>query len=191
MRNAPPGRTVLERARRGDARAFETVVGAYGDLVLNLAWRMVRDRHEAEDLSQEVFMHLHRVLPRYDPRRPFEPWLRRVVRNKLLNLVSGEKRRRRRAVASLSAIQGGEGDRIPDPAAPDGGEAAERRERAARLRAAVRKLTAPHRLILALRYFEGLTYDDLSRELGIPLGTVKNRLFRAREELADLVGDLA
>ena len=86
MPTESPGRQVFERARRGDERAFETVVDAYGAMVLNLAWRMVRDRTEAEDLAQEVFLRLHRAFHRYDPDRPFAPWLRRVATNLLINL---------------------------------------------------------------------------------------------------------
>jgi len=177
-------RSVLERARRGDEPAFAAVVDACGGLVLNLAFRMVRDRHEAEDLAQEVFARLFRVFDKYDPARPFLPWLRRVATNLLLNLTSGKARRMRRRTASLDAPGDGGTWLPPDPAATDAGEVAERKERAAILRAAVRRLRPDHRAILALRYFRGLSYEELARDLSLPMGTVKNRLFRAREALA-------
>ncbi|MHC4470871.1 MAG: RNA polymerase sigma factor [Planctomycetota bacterium] len=179
-----PGRIVLERARRGDERAFEALVDAYGGLVLNLAWRVVRDRQEAEDLSQEVFLRLYRVLDRYDPDRPFEPWLKKVAMNLVLNLTSGKARRMRRRSASLQAVEGEDGGRLPDTGSPDAEETAIRGERAALLRDAMRRLSTRHRKILAMRYFRGLSYQELARELSLPMGTVKNRLFRAREELA-------
>ena len=190
MRTTPPGKQILERARRGDERAFAVVVHTYGGLVMNIAWRMVRDRQEAEDLSQEVFVHLYRVFDRYEPDRPFEPWFRRVVRNKLLNLIAGKNRKLQKATRSLELARGEAGDLLPDPGAEEGGATASQSERARILRRATLKLRPSHRLILALRYFEGKSYGELARELGIPLGTVKNRLFRAREELAGLVTEL-
>lgn len=185
-----PSRQVLEAARLKDERAFEAVVDACGGYVLNLAWRMVRDRAEAEDMAQEVFLRLYRVFHRYDPERPFLPWLKRVATNLLINLTSGKARRKRRQSASLEVMREEAGDAVPDPRAPDAAEAAMRSERAGLLRAAIRRLRPEYAAILALRYFQGKSYEDLARDLGLPLGTVKNRLFRAREELALLVGEI-
>ena len=182
-----PGREVLDRARRGDDRAFAAVVESTGGLVLNLAWRMVRDRQEAEDLAQEVFLHLVRVFPRYDLDRPFVPWLRRVATNLILNRISGKARRARTRQASLDRIREEAGDAIPDDRADD---EVERRERAAIVRRAVADLAPDHRAILALRYFGGRSYDDLARDLDLPMGTVKNRLYRAREALAKRLGEI-
>jgi RNA polymerase sigma-70 factor (ECF subfamily) len=187
MPTDPPGRSVFERARRGDESAFEAIVVAYGGLVLGLAWRVVRDRQEAEDCAQEVFLRLHRVLDRYDPDRPFEPWLRKVAMNLILNLTAGKARRMRRRSASLDVVQGEDGGRLPDPASPSAEDAAIRDERAALLRDAMGRLREDHRKILALRYFRGLSYEELTRELSLPMGTVKNRLFRAREELSQAI----
>jgi RNA polymerase sigma-70 factor (ECF subfamily) len=188
MPRTPPGRDVLERARLGDDEAFAAIVDAHGSLVLNLAWRMVRDRQEAEDLSQEVFLHLLKVLHRYDPDRPFVPWLKRVATNLMLNRIAGKKRKMRRATASLDSFREAGGDSPPDPDADEAGESAENRERARLLRKAIRSLKPAYRAIVALRYFKGLSYEELAGDLGLPIGTVKNRLYRAREELARLLG---
>ena len=104
--------------------------------------------------------------------------------NLILNLTAGKARRMRRRSASLEAYQGEEGSRLPDPAAPDAEAAAVRGERAAILREAITRLKPEHRKIVALRYFRGLSYEEVAAELGLPMGTVKNRLFRAREALA-------
>ena len=180
----PPGRNLLLRARQGEERAFEAVVNSYGGLVLGLAWRVVRDRQEAEDLAQEVFLRLHRVFERYDPDRPFEPWLRKVAMNLILNLTAGKARRMRRQSASLEAYQGEEGSRLPDPSSPGAEATAVRGERAAVVRTALARLKPEHRKIVALRYFRGLSYEEIAAELALPMGTVKNRLFRAREALS-------
>ncbi len=184
MGSGSPDRDVLERARRGDRRAFAEVVDACGGIVLNLARRMVRDRAEAEDLSQEVFLRLWRALPRYDPSRPFLPWLRKVAMNQMLNLCTRGADRARRRVESLDARAEATGESPADPAAPTGPGRAEARERAEAVRRAVARLDPDHRAVLALRYFGGGSCEDLARELSLPLGTVKNRLFRARAALA-------
>jgi RNA polymerase sigma-70 factor (ECF subfamily) len=179
---------VLRRARRGDERAFAQVVDAYGGLVLNVAFRMSRDRQEAEDLAQEVFLRLFRVFPRYDPERPFTPWLRRVTTNLLINLTSGEKRRRRRQTASLDSLREAAGELPEDPGAPGGPSGAMRSERAEHLNRAILCLKPEQRAVLALHYYEGRSYEQIAEDLALPLGTVKNRLFRARESLARALG---
>jgi RNA polymerase sigma-70 factor (ECF subfamily) len=179
-----PDRETLEAARRGDENAFAAVVGATGSLVLNLAWRLVRDRQEAEDLAQEVFLHLTRVFDRYDPDRPFLPWLRRVATNLMLNRTAGKARRIRRRTASLEKWSEEGGAHPTDPAAKTAPEEAGRIERSKAVRDAVMELKPEYRAILALRYFKGRAYEELARDLDLPLGTVKNRLYRAREALA-------
>ena len=124
----PVTTAVLRRARRGDERAFAEVVDAYGGLVLNLAWRISRDRQEAEDLAQEVFLRVFRVFSRYDPERPFTPWLRRVATNLLINLTSAKKHRMRRQTASLESFREAAGELPPDHDAPEASEGAVRSE---------------------------------------------------------------
>ncbi len=187
MTTSLPGRAVLVRARLGDERAFEAVVDACGGLVLALAWRMVRNRHEAEDLAQEVFLRLFRVFDRYDPDRPFLPWLRRVAKNLLINLTTGKARMARRRTASLDVMKEAAGELPVDHKTPVAEEAARAGERADMLRNTMERIRPDYRIILALRYFEGRTYEEMASDLEIPLGTVKNRLFRAREELAGML----
>ncbi len=175
---------VLRRARRGDERAFAEVVDAYGGFVLNLAYRMSRDRQEAEDLAQEVFLRVFRAFMRYDPARPFTPWLRRVATNLLINLTAGKKRRMRRETASLDSFKAAGGEMPADRDAPEASADAVKSERAERLNRAILELTPGHRAILALHYYEGRSYEQIAEDLSLPLGTVKNRLFRARETLA-------
>ena len=184
-----PDREVLEAARRGDEGAFAEVVGACGGLVLNLAWRFVRDRQEAEDLAQEVFLQLFRVFDRYDPDRPFLPWLRKVATNLMLNKTAGKARKMRKRTGSLEQWREESGALPVDPLAAEAPAEATRRERAERLRTAIRRLKDEYRAILSLRYFKGLAYGELAAALDLPIGTVKNRLFRAREALAVEMGD--
>jgi RNA polymerase sigma-70 factor, ECF subfamily len=184
----PISTEVLRRARRGDETAFAEVVDDCGGLILNLAYRMVRDRQEAEDLAQEVFLRLFRVFDRYDPARPFLPWLRRVATNLMINLTSGKKRRMRRETTSLDAYREASGELPPDRTVSQAPVDAERAERAARLNATILQMKPEQRAILALHYYEGRSYDQIAEDLDLPLGTVKNRLFRAREALARALG---
>ena len=180
-----PDRAVLERARQGDERAFEAVVDACGGLVLGLAWRVVRDRQEAEDMAQEVFLRLYRVFDKYDPSRPFLPWLKRVAMNLVLNLISGKKRKARKSTASLEVMKETRGELPVDADLPDAGDRAVTRERAEALRGAMGNIRPEYGEILRLRYFEGKAYEEIVDVLELPMGTVKNRLFRAREALAE------
>lgn len=185
MATTEPDRSLLLRARQGDERAFAAVVDRCGGLVLGLAHRIGRDRHEAEDLAQEVFLRLHQVFDRYDPDRPFLPWLSRVARNLMYNLTAGKARKLRRGTASLDRMKESRGELPVDERVEEAGGTAVIRERAEVLRSALGRVRPIYREILRLRYFGALSYDDLAGKLGLPLGTVKNRLYRAREALAE------
>lgn len=170
------------RAAAGQADAFEALVDRYGGRVRAAALRIAGGRRTlADDLTQEVFLHLLRVLPRYDRSRPFAPWLFEVAANLCRNKVRGE---RRRPAVSLDALVEASGD---EPAGPDPEPcaAAERNDELRRLREARDALPPAYRTILALHYEAGLSYEEVGRALGgLPLGTVKNRLHRARAALA-------
>lgn len=173
-----PDPMVLSDALRGEPNAFGRIVLLYQDWVFRLAYRMVWDAHEASDLSQEVFLRLYRSLDKYDPSRPFGPWFQRLATNVCLN---GLKRRKGASrVQSLDAA----GEVIePEAREPGGLEAAGEADRAARLREAVSDLPPDYRAVISMRYLEGSSYEDIATALDLPVGTVKNRLFRARERL--------
>lgn len=174
------------RAAAGHADAFEALVDRHGGRVKAAALRIAGGRRAlAEDLTQEVFLHLLRVLPRYDASRPFAPWLFQVALNVCRNRVRSE---RRRPAASLDAWTEATGSNVlAREAPPDAG--AERDDDLRRLRAARDALPAAYREILALHYEAGLPYESIAAALGgVPLGTVKNRLHRARAALAARLG---
>lgn len=178
-----PDPDVLARAKRGDREAFGDLVDVYARLIYNVAYRMVGRADEAADLSQEIFLRCYRNLHLHDGERPFGPWLYRLGHNLGINWVT----RRRPAPLPLDR-RTEDGGTLHEPAddAPDAAERAQADERAARVRAAVLRLPAEQRAIITLHYFQGLSYDELVETLELPLGTVKNRLFRARAALKDL-----
>jgi RNA polymerase sigma-70 factor (ECF subfamily) len=174
------------RAAAGDHDAFARLLDRHGGRVLAVATRIAGDRTLAEDLCQEVWVHLLRVLPKYDSARPFAPWLLSVAANLCRNRVRGE---RRRPARSLAAAEGDAGEFVASPDAPPGARI-ERDETARIVRAARDALPPSYRTILALRYEGDLSHEEIAEALGgLPIGTVKNRLHRAREALALLLDD--
>ena len=149
--------------------------------MLAVATRIAGNRTLAEDLCQDVWIHVLSVLPKYDPARPFAPWLLHVAANLCRNRVRGE---RRRPAGSLDALTT-EGAEFAQADAAPPGERAEREETAVVVRAARDRLPLSYRTILALRYEGDLSHEEIAEALGgLPIGTVKNRLHRARQALA-------
>lgn len=188
-REAPPAtspeetadRVTAIAAARGDRAAFGRILDRHGPRVMAVCRRMARDEHQAEDLCQDVFVHLFRALPKYDGARAFRPWLMRVAANICLNRLRAE---RRRPAISLDAHHDAGGP--PPTTSTEGPEvSAAKRELFDRIRRERAALSPDDRLILALRYDGGLGHREISESLGgLPLGTVKVRLHRARKVLA-------
>ena len=173
---------LIEKAGKGDEDAFELLVLANQKIVYNLALRNLRDPEDALDVSQEVFIKAFTALGSFRGDSRFSVWLYRLTQNACADFA---RKNRRGGVLSLS------GDDEGDIDIPDGGEtpeeAAERSELQAAVRDAVDALPAASREILLLREFAGLGYAEIAEALHINEGTVKSRLARAREALAELV----
>jgi RNA polymerase sigma-70 factor (ECF subfamily) len=170
-------RDLVAAALQGDAAAFRGLVERYQNLVAGLAWRYGLRREEIEDVVSEVFLKVYRNLDSYRPEHPFSTWLYRVAMNHLLD----QGRRRAR-----------EGTRVDLPRDLEAtGERADRRlelrERARLLREALRQLEPKYREAIFLVYVEELRVEDAARLLGVPEGTVKTRLMRARQALRRLL----
>jgi RNA polymerase sigma-70 factor (ECF subfamily) len=181
-------RHLVERAKAGDVRAFEALVRRYERWVFTLAFRMVGDRGDAEDIAQEVFLKVYRGLSGFRGGSRFSTWLYAIASHHCLNHLAGSDSRARRARrgGELADAQGETGpsavDRVAD-ASPGPDTVLERCElRQVILRELVR-LTEPHRLVLILRDIQGMSYEDIAETLGVELGTVRSRLHRARMEL--------
>lgn len=163
-------RELVLRARDGGERAFAELVRRYEAAVFRLALRITGDRADAEDAAQEAFLRAWRALGRFDPERPFGPWVLKIAANRALSKV--EQRRPKAALEEAAEVAETTRDREP-------GE---------RLREALAGLSALDRAILSLRYEDGLPLADIAATLGILEGAAKVRLFRARERLMGLLG---
>jgi RNA polymerase sigma-70 factor, ECF subfamily len=176
-------RVYVRRAMAGDDAAFAVLVQRYQVGLYNLASRMVRDRELARDLTQDIFLRVHRSLGRYDPVYPFKSWIYRVASNLCIDTI----RRKRLATISLDApVSLGEGETttrdVRDPGADPHAEL-ESADRARILTDALNHLPEAQRLVLLLRHQRDLSYEEIAITLDVPLGTVKARIHRAREAL--------
>lgn len=160
------------RAAKGDKRAFEEIVKRYEKTVYNLAYRMVRDEQDAADITQTVFIKVHRKLDSYDPTRKFFSWLYRIAVNECLNCL---KKRRHEVVA----------DRDYAVSRQSPWDDVARNERSELLEGALMDLRPEHRVVIVLKYFLEFSYREISDIVGIPEKTVKSRLFTARQQLKD------
>jgi len=171
--NAPSDRDLVLRARRGDAQAFGELVTRHQAGVFNVCYRLLHDRADAEDLAQEAFLRAQERLHTFDPERGFGPWMRRVAANLCLNQLES-----RRPAAAL--------DEERDAAQTPGPEQqAENNQRSEQVRQALASLPPHYRIVVELRHFQDLSYDEIADELHIPLSDVKSHLFRARRLLAE------
>lgn len=181
------GEALLEKARRGDERAFAALLRLHQDRIFDLLVRMLGDRAEAEDVTQEVFLSFHKALPGFRGDAKISTWLFRIAKNHCLNRIKYLGRRggdRHVALEVADDPARGEGPEPPD-------RALERRRRDEQVQAAIATLPEEQRLVVVLRDIEGLDYEEIAEVLEQPLGTVKSRLHRGRLALAKKLAGVA
>lgn len=169
---------LIGRARSGDCDAFAELVNQHQRFVYNLAFRVVGNEHEAEDLAQEAFVRAWMALPNFREQSRFSTWLYRIVTNLCYNRLP----RLRRELTDLGDDSLAE---LPyeDPKAVDPDLSVEADERRAFLHHQIDRLPESHRLLITLRYQQELSYEEIAGVVNLPLGTVKTGLFRAKERL--------
>jgi RNA polymerase sigma-70 factor (ECF subfamily) len=163
---------LVERARRGDADAYEALVRHFQEIAFRTAFVIVRTAAEAEDAAQDAFVKAYFALPRFRAGAPFRPWLLRIVANEARNRRTASGRRAGLALRAAEQAAG----RAEDPTPEASALAAEERDT---LLAAVNSLRDEDRLVLAYRYFFDLTEAEMATALSCARGTVKSRLSRA------------
>jgi RNA polymerase sigma-70 factor (ECF subfamily) len=168
-------RETLVAWKNGDVGAFERIVRITMKRAYAMALGLLGNAEDAWDLSQESFMAVHRARKSFDVDRPFFPWFYRVLRNRCLNYL---KKRARRREVSLDVVEERAGRGSPD-------DRLLKKERVDAVWKALFALSAEHREIIVLRNFQELSYDEISRVLGIPEGTVMSRLYYARRALLE------
>src|SRR5262245_52142532 len=167
---------VAARARRGDERAFEDLVRRHAKIAFRTAYLITGSAADAEDVVQEACLKAYRALARFDPGRPFRPWLLAIVANEARNRVRGASRR---AELSLLAAR----ERAPQETAPPAEVALLAGERRATILAALDRLRAEERLAVVCRYLLDLSEEETAAALGCARGTVKSRVSRGLDRL--------
>ena len=182
-----PERVLLSRLRRGEPDAFEELVRLHQDRLYDFCVRMLGDREEASDLVQDIFVSAHQHLGRFREDARLSTWLYRIGKNHCINRLKYLQRRGRgRSEAYGEQSEGALADALGSPPGPDA--ALESAREQARVQWAISQLEPDARMLVALRDIEGLSYEEIVDITELPLGTVKSRLHRAREKLANLLG---
>ena len=177
-------RGLIDRCRKGEALAFRDLVARHQRSVYSALLRIVRRSEDAEDLTQETFIRVHRALDRYDPERPFTAWLYTIA----TRLAIDHLRRRRVPTVSLTwsdpdSSESYELD-VADPG-PGPDTIVSHREEERRSRDLIASLPEHYRVVVVLRHQFEQSYEEIAEALGLPLGTVKARVHRARALLKD------
>jgi RNA polymerase sigma-70 factor (ECF subfamily) len=170
---------LIARARAGDREAFSALAAAYGRRVHTLALHYCRDAADAEDLSQEVWLRAFRSLGSFRAESSFYTWLRRIAINAFLN----ERRAARPPAEELSRDEGDEATEATTERAFDAESALHEKLLAARVRGALSELSPQQRLVFLLKHEEGMTYEEIARELACSTGTIKKAVARAVAKL--------
>ncbi|MBQ0929664.1 RNA polymerase sigma factor RpoE [Ideonella sp. 4Y16] len=178
---------LVDRVKRGDTRAFEMLVVKYQRRIERLIARMVRDTDLVEDIAQETFIRAYRALPQFRGESAFYTWLYRIAVNTAKKTLLELKRDPIVTESALAPVDEEEtsGRQVEptDMATPDALLAS--KEIAATVNAAIESLSEDLRQAITLREIEGLSYEEISEVMNCPIGTVRSRIFRAREAIAE------
>jgi RNA polymerase sigma-70 factor, ECF subfamily len=185
--------TLVKRVRGGDQRAFKLLVERYQRKVYAVALGMLKNREDAMDVSQEAFVKVYKYLDHFKGDSSFYTWLYRITVNVCIDVL------RKRAGGGGEAVEYDESVPMDLSEANIGAlgtrlgtnpqKSALRRELAEKIQEALAQVPEKHRAILLLREVEGMSYEDLSRTLEIPKGTVMSRLFHARAKVQKILSE--
>lgn len=175
---------LVERAQRGDKHAFELLVAKYQRKLARLLSRFIRDAAEVEDVSQEAFIKAYRALPTFRGESAFYTWLYRIGINTAKNyLVAQGRRAPTVTVFDNEEAEGFEGgDELRDINTPE--NALMSKQIAQTVNSAVDELPEELRTAITLREIEGLSYEEIAQVMNCPIGTVRSRIFRARDAIS-------
>lgn len=179
---------LVTQAQQGDSRSFDLLVLKYQHRVIALIRRFVKNEAEAEDLAQETFIKAYRALPNFRGESAFYTWLYRIAVNTAKNGLEVNKRR---PTSDVDIDEIGEyafDEHLQQQDTPENMLASEDMQRV--VSQALEKLPDDLRRALMLREFDGLSYEEIAQEMGCPIGTVRSRIFRAREAIDAVVRPL-
>ena len=176
---------LVVRAQRGDSRAFDLLVLKYQGRVASLVGRFVSDVGEVEDVTQEAFIKAYRALPNFRGDSAFYTWLYRIASNTAKNHLVSRGRRPSSDADVADAEYFDEGEALRETETPENHYLGQ--ELAKVVAGALDELPEELRLALTLREFDGMSYEEISEVMDCPVGTVRSRIFRAREAVDNRV----
>lgn len=183
-------RALVARILEGDRDRFSELVKRYERRVINYVYRITHRYEDAHDLMQEIFVKVFLALDRYDPKYQFSTWLFRIAQNSAIDAL------RKRSVAEVPlTVTGGDEEETREREFADDGispyRALKNKQLSAAIDRAVGELPSDYRELIQLRHYAELSYEEIAAMKKLPLGTVKNKLFRARNLLKDALGHFA
>lgn len=182
-KNTKEDRKLVADAKKGDNKAFQTLLKKYRKSVYYMLLKMVKNADDAEDLTQEAFAKAFNSIEKFDSKYAFSTWLFRIATNNCIDFI---RKKRVQTVSIDQPVEGDDGSNMRFDVKDeelDPNEAMLKKQRKRYLNMAIERLPEKYKVLVQLRYFQELSYEEVARELEIPLGTVKAQLFRARELL--------
>ncbi len=176
---------LVERVQRGDKRAFDLLVSKYQRKLFRLLSRLIRDQAEIEDVAQEAFIKAYRALPNFRGESAFYTWLYRIAINTAKNYLVAQGRR----APTQTDAEIDDAENFDDAEALRTEDTPDRmllsKQVAEAVNRAIERLPEELRTAIVLRELEGLTYEEIAASMNCPIGTVRSRIFRAREAVAE------
>lgn len=184
-KNTKEDRTLVERAQKGDKRAFDKLLKKYRKSVYYMLLKMVKNSDDAEDLAQEAFAKAFTSIERFDATFAFSTWLFRIASNNCIDFI---RKKRVQTISIDQPIESEDGGNMQMDL-KDGGldpnDTLLKQQRGKYLKMALDRLPLKYRQLVELRYFDELSYEEVAEKTQLPLGTIKAQLFRARELLQE------
>ena len=182
MRSNETDQMLVARVQQGEKAAFDLLVLKYQSRIINLVSRFVRNQSDAQDVTQEAFLKAYRALPNFRGDSAFYTWLYRIAVNTAKNYLAIQSRRSGETEQDYSEIEQIEGNSaLNDNATPE--HLLLKDEIEATVISAIEKLPEDLRMAITLREIEGLSYEEIATVMECPIGTVRSRIFRAREAI--------
>lgn len=178
---------LVTRAKTGDEAAYTAIMSRYREPIYYLVFKMIRNESDAEDISIEAFEKAFKKLDQYTPQYAFSTWLFRIATNHCIDFI---RKRKLKTTSIDEAIEDGSGNSWSvqiEGNTKDPEEKFIEKQKIHLMRDLVTKLDEPYKGLVEMRYFQELSYDEISSEKEIPLGTVKAQIFRARALLSELI----
>ncbi len=178
---------LLKNAQKGDIEAFEKLIEKHQKMVYNIAFRMMGNREDAYDMSQEVFIRVFNAIGRFKGNAAFSTWIYRITKNVCLD--EHRKRKNKNTLSIDKELEGEQGSiqrQLRDDS-PSPEEIFEKKAMKKTIQEAINNLPDQHKIVIILRDIKGFSYQEIAKIIECPEGTVKSRINRARKALKDIL----